>query len=155
MDEKFEIPALSSPLPTENRLCCTLRLSSYHPAHLDFLAYFARHAASALSLPTHPVIHTPAEIKKWNVIRSPFIHAKTRDIFEKKTYYRIIQAVDGDDEVVKRWIAYIHGCLPHGVDMTVDRYEWRKTPASIELDHQLELSLKKLNENLIQKEKET
>ena len=97
------------------------------PDHIDFLAFFAIHTAKAMGIPcTQHAIHLPTIWKKWNVIKSPFIFAKTKEIFEEKVYRRVIQLFDADDVAVEEWANYLVSRLPDGVDAKVDKYEWTR-----------------------------
>ena len=93
------------------------------PDHLDFAAYFARHSAHAMQLPCSEAMHLPIQTKRWYVIKGPFVHAKTKEVFEQKTHVRAVQIFDGDAGVVKEWIQYVRRNLPAGVDMEVERVE--------------------------------
>ncbi|TPX47650.1 hypothetical protein SeLEV6574_g02536 [Synchytrium endobioticum] len=121
----LNIPDIPPSPPTGQRLVCTLKLSSHMPDHIDFLSFFAIHSAKAMSIPcTQNVIHLPTDWKKWNLIKSPFIFAKSKEIFEEKVYHRAVQLFDVDRLTVNEWVKYVVSRLPDGVDAQVDRYEW-------------------------------
>jgi ribosomal protein S10 len=76
------------------------------PDHVDFVAYFAQYAAHARDIPTsEKVIHLPTQTKKWHVTKGPFVHDKSKEIFEQKKYKRLVQAFDADPEVVRDWVS--------------------------------------------------
>jgi ribosomal protein S10 len=148
----LQVPKIEhrQPLPT-SKLVCSLVLSAYMRDHLDFVSYFARHSASQMSLVTDPIIHLPTDWKQYSVLVSPFVHAKFKQIFEKKTHKRCIQVYDGHPETVRAWVDYVVKKMPAGIDVHVDQYQW------VPLDYQppeepprpLRLSEKKSFETLV------
>eukprot|EP00842_Homolaphlyctis_polyrhiza_P001165 jgi/Hompol1/2049/HPOL_002850-RA len=94
------------------------------PDHLDFVAYFARHSAHAMKMPVSDTIHLQTDVRKWWTNRGPFVHGKTKDVFERKTYRRLIQVFDSHPDTVKAWIKHVNESLPAGIDLKVDRWEW-------------------------------
>ncbi|KAL3900247.1 MAG: hypothetical protein SGCHY_001462, partial [Lobulomycetales sp.] len=120
----FHIPKVVHPEPTHGILCADLRLSGFMPDHLDTLAYFARHSASVMRIPSSPVIHMPTDVKKWWLVKSPFVHAKSKEIFEKRTFTRTIQLYDAHPTSVRELVEYVKDRMPAGVDVAVDMYEY-------------------------------
>ncbi|TPX66749.1 hypothetical protein SpCBS45565_g04301 [Spizellomyces sp. 'palustris'] len=120
--ETLDISLLPNPQPTHHALACTLHLQGYMPDHLDFVAHFCRHTAHAMQMPCSETIHFPVQTKKWYVIKGPFVHAKTKEVFEQKKYVRALQVFDASEESVKEWIAYIVKNVPAGVDVHVERH---------------------------------
>ncbi|KAI9017825.1 ribosomal protein S10 domain-containing protein [Gaertneriomyces semiglobifer] len=132
LSEALDIPSIPAPKPTSNTLVCTLKLRGFMPDHLDFVAYFARYSAHSMQLPTSDVIHLPVETKKWYVIKGPFVHGKTKEVFEKKTHVRCVQLYDASPESVQAWVDYVRTHLPSGIDIEVDRFEWAALPQSVD-----------------------
>ena len=137
------IPACA-PLPSIPRLVANIELRSYMPDHIDFVAYFIRHAAHRRLIPTSsfqfpqstasstnsssspsysiitylpesldsstvsllrgPIISLPTETEKWHVTKGPFVHDKSKEIFERKTFKRMLQAFDADRAVIEDWV---------------------------------------------------
>ncbi|KAL2920086.1 28S ribosomal protein S10, mitochondrial [Polyrhizophydium stewartii] len=122
--KSLDVPPIAEPKRTHNQLVCNLELSGFMPDHLDFVAYFARHAAKALKMPTSDTIHLKTAINRWFTNKGPFVHAKTKEIFERKTYHRLIQAFDASPETITAWVKYVNESLPPGVDLKVERFEW-------------------------------
>ncbi|RKO85854.1 ribosomal protein S10 domain-containing protein, partial [Blyttiomyces helicus] len=98
-------------------LVCTLKLTAYMPDHLHFTAYFARYAAHAFGLPCSDIMHPKEHIQRWVMNKGHFIHAKTKEEFERRTYYAVLQIFDGDAEVVRKWVDYVRINLPAGIDL--------------------------------------
>ncbi|KAJ3086151.1 mitochondrial 37S ribosomal protein rsm10 [Quaeritorhiza haematococci] len=124
VDESLEIPAIPEPPRPHNILVGKLELRGYMPDHLDFVAYFARYSAHQLGISCDPPIHLPDDLERWNVIKGPFIHAKTKEVFERQTHRRLLQVFDADPKVVSQWVSYVNRKLPAGVEMHVDQYVW-------------------------------
>ncbi|KAI9105890.1 ribosomal protein S10 domain-containing protein [Phlyctochytrium arcticum] len=120
---ELNIPHLPTPPLTHGHLTATLHLKSFMPSHIDFFSDFAIHSAKAMGIPVSEVIHMPVDTSKWYVIKGPFIHAKTKEVFEQKEYVRAVQVFDTSKETVKAWIEYVVGNAPAGVDVLVERYE--------------------------------
>ena len=110
-----------------------MELSGYMPDHLDCVAYFARHSALAMKMPVSPPIHLESHVKKWNAIKGPFVHSKSREVFERITYKRLLQVFDSHPETVEAWVQYVNKLLPCGIDMKVDRWESKPIGFSKEL----------------------
>lgn len=122
--ESLDIPRIPEPKPTHNLLTCTLTLTTHNPSHLPFLLYFSRHSAHALGLPVSPPIHLPTNTKKYYVIKGPFVHAKTKEVFEEKKYSGCVQIFDGEKSVVDDWVEYVKKNLPAGVDVETEKFEF-------------------------------
>jgi hypothetical protein len=58
------------------------------------------------------------------MVKSPFVHAKSKEVFEKRTFTRSIQLYDAHPLTVRDLTKYVNARLPEGVDMEVDLYEY-------------------------------
>ncbi|KAI9349426.1 ribosomal protein S10p/S20e-domain-containing protein, partial [Zopfochytrium polystomum] len=106
-------------------LAANLELEGFMPDHLNFVGYFAQRAAHLRKIATSErVIHLPTRTERWHVTRGPFVHDKTKDVFERKTYKRLIQAFNADKAAIDDWISYVNANLPAGVNLCVERFEW-------------------------------
>ena len=65
----------------------------------------------------------------WTVIKSPFVHKKSQENFERKTYKRVIKAWDADYEVINRWVMYLEKNILAGVGMRV--VKWERAPVGV------------------------
>ncbi|KAJ3275758.1 hypothetical protein HDV01_007225 [Terramyces sp. JEL0728] len=119
----LQLKPIPSPAKTHNHLVCNMTLSGFMPDHVDFVSYFARNLAHQYSMPTSEVIHLPTKIKKWTVMKGPFVHAKSKQVFERKTHKRLIQVFDSHPESLKEWISYVNENLPAGIDMETEKFE--------------------------------
>ncbi|KAI8896756.1 hypothetical protein BC833DRAFT_596232 [Globomyces pollinis-pini] len=103
------------------------------PDHLDFVSYFARYSGQQMRMPTSEVIHLQTKVAKWHVNKGPFVHAKSKEVFERKTYRRLVQVFDTHPSTVSQWIKYVNENLPSGVDMQVERFEWKPLDYSMKV----------------------
>jgi small subunit ribosomal protein S10 len=122
---KLAIPAVVAPTKSSNILVCNMELSGFMDDYLDLVSYFARYSAHQIGIPTSEIIILDPELKKWHVNKGPFVHAKTKEVFEQKTFKRLLQAFDSHPETVNNWIAYVNNSLPNGINLQVTRFEYK------------------------------
>ncbi|KAI8093574.1 ribosomal protein S10 domain-containing protein [Halteromyces radiatus] len=120
--EVFEVPQRIA--PTHNITVCNLQLRGYLPQQLDFYADFARRAAFHMGMPCSGTVPLPTQTSKWTVIRSPFVHKKSQENFERKTHKRLLQIKDTHPDVVERWLRYLTMNAPSGIGMRATRFEF-------------------------------
>ncbi|GAA5795872.1 hypothetical protein HPULCUR_001234 [Helicostylum pulchrum] len=120
--EVFEVPKRIE--PTHNIPVCNLQMRGYLPQQLDFYADFARRAAYHMGMPCSGTIPLPTQTSHWTVIRSPFVHKKSQENFERKTHKRLLQIKDAHPEVVERWIKYLTMNAPAGIGMRATKVEF-------------------------------
>ncbi|WEW61857.1 mitochondrial 37S ribosomal protein rsm10 [Emydomyces testavorans] len=102
---------------------CTLQLRSFSARHVEFFADFALRAAYYLNLPASGPVPLPRIIERWTLFRSPFIHRKTPENFERITMRRLIQIKDGHPDAVQAWLAFLRKHAFHGVGMKANVWE--------------------------------
>lgn len=68
---------------------------------LELFADFLLRAAFYLGIPTKGPAPLPRKIKRWTVIRSPFVMAKNKENFERVTYRRVLKLYDANPETVE------------------------------------------------------
>lgn len=110
--------------PTHNIPVCNLQMRGYLPQQLDFYSDFARRAAYHMGMPCSGTIPLPTQTSHWTVIRSPFVHKKSQENFERKTHKRLLQIKDAHPEVVERWIKYLTMNAPAGIGMRATKVEF-------------------------------
>ncbi|KAJ8075949.1 mitochondrial 37S ribosomal protein rsm10 [Marasmius tenuissimus] len=106
-----------------------IQFRSHHPRLLDLFTHFATHAASSLGIPTSRVFALPTQRSLWTVPRSPFVHKKSQENFERRVYKRAIKAWDADPEVVDRWAQYLVRHQMGGVAMRITK--WERMPVGV------------------------
>ncbi|OMH80026.1 37S ribosomal protein S10, mitochondrial [Zancudomyces culisetae] len=85
---------------------------------------FCRRAAHSMNLPCTGTIRLPVHIKRWTVLKSPFVHKAAMEVFERRTHKRLLQIYDADLEVAKKWIEYIETNIPGGIGMKSRIFEY-------------------------------
>ncbi|KAI9264297.1 ribosomal protein S10 domain-containing protein [Phascolomyces articulosus] len=125
--EVFEEPKRLK--PTHNIPVCNLQMRGYLPQQLDFYADFAQRAAYHLGMPCTGTIRLPTQTSHWTVIRSPFVHKKSQENFERKTHKRLLQIKDAHPEVVQRWLRYLTMNAPAGIGMRATTWEFENLDA--------------------------
>lgn len=94
----------------------------FDPVNAEFFSDFALRAAYYLGLPATGPKPIPTKRERWTVIRAPFVHAKSKENFERKTHGRIIKIWDADSEVIDTWLAYLKKNSVWGVGVKVNMY---------------------------------
>ncbi|OBZ73405.1 37S ribosomal protein S10, mitochondrial [Grifola frondosa] len=107
----------------------SIQFRSYHPELLDLFAHFTSHAAASLAIPISRTVHLPTQRSLWTVPRSPFVHKKSQENFERKVHKRLIKAWDAHHEVVDLWIKYLEEHAMPGVGIRVTK--WQSAPVGI------------------------
>ncbi|KAF9006185.1 ribosomal protein S10 domain-containing protein [Cyathus striatus] len=114
-------PAYSHP-KTHGIPVAIIHFRSHFPHLLTLFTHVALHAAAYLGIPTSGVISLPTQRSLWTVLRSPFIHKKSQENFERRVHKRAIKAWDADPEVVERWAQYLRKRRIGGVGMRVVKW---------------------------------
>ncbi|TRM66652.1 hypothetical protein BD626DRAFT_483371 [Schizophyllum amplum] len=97
----------------------SIQFAGHDPRQLELFTHFATHVAYSLGIPCSRPARLPTQRSMWTVIKSPFVHKKSQENFERKTHKRVIKAWDADGEVVRRWAAYLRKHAMGGVGMRV------------------------------------
>ncbi|KAI9302659.1 ribosomal protein S10 domain-containing protein [Cunninghamella echinulata] len=126
LDEVFEVPKRIT--PTHDIPVCNLQLRGYIPQQLEFYADFAQRAAYHLGMPCSGIVPLPTQTSKWTVIKSPFVHKKSQENFERKTHKRLLQIKDSHPEVVERWLRYLTINAPSGIGLRATKFEFNELP---------------------------
>ncbi|KAL1673205.1 hypothetical protein EV122DRAFT_283234 [Schizophyllum commune] len=101
----------------------SIQFAGHNPESLELFTHFATHAAYSLGIPCSRPARLPTQRSMWTVIKSPFVHKKSQENFERKTHKRVIKAWDADGEVVRRWAAYLRKHAMGGVGMRVTMWD--------------------------------
>ncbi|OAA55604.1 tryptophanyl-tRNA synthetase [Niveomyces insectorum RCEF 264] len=104
--------------------CADLQMRSYSVRSLEFFADFALRAAYYLGLPAFGPVPLPRITERWTVPKSPFIHKKSQENFERITMRRLIQIRDGHPETVQTWLAFLHKHAYPGIGMKANVWEY-------------------------------
>ncbi|QPG75497.1 hypothetical protein FOA43_002852 [Brettanomyces nanus] len=90
--------------------------------NLEFFCDFALRAAYYLGMPATGPKPVPVKRERWTVIRAPFVHAKSKENFERRTYGRVIRIWDSTEKVVDTWLAYLKQNSVWGVGVKASMY---------------------------------
>ena len=113
------------PLPRPHKChVATLALHAHHPYNLDLYTSFALAAAHNMRMPTSGAAALPTTKSLWTVIKSPFVHKKAQENFERRTHRRIIKVYDTDRDTVDLWLRYLRKNGIGGVGMKAMVHEW-------------------------------
>ncbi|KAK2873940.1 mitochondrial 37S ribosomal protein rsm10 [Arthroderma sp. PD_2] len=113
---------------------CNLQLRSYSARNVEFFADFALRAAYYLNIPASGPVPLPRIVERWTVIRSPFVHAKSKENFERITCRRLIQLQDGHPDSVQVWLSFLRKHALHGVGMKANVFEHTSLDVGKEMD---------------------
>ncbi|KIM29919.1 hypothetical protein M408DRAFT_38093, partial [Serendipita vermifera MAFF 305830] len=100
-----------------------LHFRSYFPHLLDFQTHFVLHSAYLLGIPVSQPAHLPIQRTLVTVLKSPFIHKKSMENWDRKTYKRSVKVWDCDPAVLSGWLAYLERNNIEGVGIRITRWE--------------------------------
>lgn len=101
------------------------------PKDLDFFSDFILRAAFYLGIPAKGPVPLPRKTKRWTVIRSPFVMAKSKQNFERITYRRRISLYDANPDVVQVLLSIANRHALAGVGVKATLFT-RESPAQVE-----------------------
>jgi len=107
----------------------TIHFRSYELPLLELFVYFVQHAASALGIPASGVAMLPRRRQLWTVPRSPFVHKKSQQSFERVTHKRAIKLWDANPQILGFLETYMAKHEMGGVGVRVVR--WDRAPLSV------------------------
>ena len=113
------------PVADGAKLVCNLEFQGFMDDHLNFVAFCAKLSAQKIGIPTSKIIHLPVDLKKFHTNKGPFVHAKTKEVFERRTFKRLIQAFDSHPDTINGWISFINDNLPSGINLKATRFEYQ------------------------------
>ncbi|KAL3233786.1 Small ribosomal subunit protein uS10m [Nakaseomyces bracarensis] len=127
-------------------LVADLQLRSYDNENLDFFSDFIMRVGYYLGAPLTGPKPLPTRRERWTVIRSPFVHAKSKENFERHTHKRLIRVWDTNPEIVQMLVDYITKNSIAGVGLKCTVYQRASTEAPVE-DVPLSQVLNTINES--------
>lgn len=110
----------------DRELVCELQVRSFESDDLDFFVDFALRAAFYLKLPITGSVPLPTRRERWTVIRSPFVHAKSKENFERRTHKRLLKVYDANPEVVEVWLSTLRKHAMPGIGMKAHFYTFEE-----------------------------
>lgn len=112
---------------THNIPIATLQFKAHSTDNLDFFVDFAQRSAYYLGVVLTGPVPLPTTHQRFSVLKSPFVHKKSQELFEKRTHGRLLKVWDTDQEVVKRWIAYLDSHSMVGVRMKLELFQYLRS----------------------------
>lgn len=113
-------------------LVADLQLRSYDNENLDFFSDFIMRVGYYLGAPLTGPKPLPTRRERWTVIRSPFVHAKSKENFERHTHKRLIRVWDTNPEIVQVLVDYITKNSIAGVGLKCTVYQRATTDAPVD-----------------------
>lgn len=120
--------------PKYNDKVAELQLRSYDAQLVEFYGDFIIRAAYYLNIPVSGTIPLPKRRERWTVIKAPFVHAKTKENYQRITHKRLIKAYDTTPEVVDLWVSFLRKHSPAGLGIKVQTYQKQSLEFLEELD---------------------
>lgn len=108
---------------THGDLVADLQLRAFDNENLDFYCDFIMRAGFYLGVPLTGPKPLPTRRERWTVIRAPFVHAKSKENFERHTHKRLIRAWDADAEQVSFLVSYVARHALAGVGLKCSLYQ--------------------------------
>lgn len=139
--KNIEIPVISlaeknPENSSEKTLSFSIEFSGFKKDDLDFISFITRILLDKLDISSSEIISKPTKIRKINTLVSSFVHSKTKNVFEEKTFKNCIQIYNfkGNlDHITKQ----LNNIAPPGIDLTVEKFNF------VTLKELKELSLKR------------
>ncbi|KAI9503223.1 ribosomal protein S10 domain-containing protein [Coemansia spiralis] len=117
---------------------CRVAFRSFQLHRMDFYMDFAIRAAYHMGIPIAGPVSMPVQIRRWTVLKSPFVHKSSMEVFERRTHKRVLILYDANPEVVKKWLDYINENIPVGIGM---KY-WLTEHEPLDISEQINKALK-------------
>ncbi|KAH8918330.1 hypothetical protein BT69DRAFT_1267918 [Atractiella rhizophila] len=111
---------------THGLLVGRLQFRSHYTMGLDFFVDFARRVAHAFNIPCSGMAYLPLRTEKETVLKGPFVHKKTQENYWRRTYGRALAVYDADEEVVRRWHAYLRKHQFPGIGMKAQLFRYKE-----------------------------
>ncbi|AOA63583.1 37S ribosomal protein S10, mitochondrial [Komagataella phaffii CBS 7435] len=137
LTEETEVAGSNRPLPLSvelnhyaplkipvkhGELRAEITMRSFDNRNLDFFCDFALRAGYYLGLPLTGPKPLETRRERWTVIRAPFVHAKSKENFERRTHARLLRVWDSNPEVVDIWLAVLNKYSVTGVGLKAHMY---------------------------------
>lgn len=109
--------------PTYKNLVCEIQLRSFDSEVVEFFGDFIIRSAYYLNIPVSGVIPLPKRRERWTVIKAPFVHAKTKENYQRITSKRLIRAYDANPEVIDLWVSFFNKHSIPGLGLKIQTYQ--------------------------------
>lgn len=92
---------------THGHRVAQIQLRSYEAKAVEFYADFCMRVGYYLHVPMSGVALLPRKRELWTLNRSPFVHKRSQENFERITYSRLITCYDANSDVVQMLLGYL------------------------------------------------
>lgn len=104
---------------------CQLVIKGFDVSTVELSAKKLKQIASFLGIvDVSGTMPLPTKIKKYTVLRSPFIDKKSREQFETRLQHRLLVFKNTDQDVIENFIQFIQLNVPIGVTITIKRFKY-------------------------------
>ncbi|KAJ2782923.1 mitochondrial 37S ribosomal protein rsm10 [Coemansia javaensis] len=103
---------------------CRVAFWSFQLQRMDFYMDFCRKAAYHMGVVCAGPVPMPTVVRRWTVLKSPFVHKSSMEVFERRTHKRVLFVRDTHPEVAAKWLEYINANIPVGVGMKYWMHEY-------------------------------
>jgi ribosomal protein S10 len=86
--------------------CAQIQIRGYYRPPVEFMADFCVRAAYYFGIPCTGPVPLPRKVDRWTVIKSPFTKKKVQEVFERRTFARLVTVKDAHPDVVEMWLSY-------------------------------------------------
>ncbi|KAJ1820970.1 mitochondrial 37S ribosomal protein rsm10 [Coemansia sp. RSA 2675] len=113
---------------------CSVTFKSFQLHRLDFYMTFCRKAAASMQIPCTGTVCLPTVLRRWTVLKSPFVHKSAMEVFERRTHKRLLVIRDTDPEVLQKWLKYVNDNIPPGIGMRYKLTEYEPLDIGTQID---------------------
>ncbi|KAJ2879016.1 mitochondrial 37S ribosomal protein rsm10, partial [Coemansia aciculifera] len=132
-DPIYENPVI---LPAPHGIqVCSVTFKSFQLHRLDFYMTFCRKAAASMRIPCTGTVCLPTVLRRWTVLKSPFVHKSAMEVFERRTHKRLLVIRDTDPEVLQKWLKYVNDNIPPGIGMRYKLTEYEPLDIGTQIEH--------------------
>ncbi|KAJ2445921.1 mitochondrial 37S ribosomal protein rsm10 [Coemansia sp. RSA 2337] len=132
-DPIYENPVI---LPAPHGIqVCSVTFKSFQLHRLDFYMTFCRKAAASMRIPCTGTVCLPTVLRRWTVLKSPFVHKSAMEVFERRTHKRLLVIRDTDPEVLQKWLKYVNDNIPPGIGMRYKLTEYEPLDIGAQIEN--------------------
>ncbi|KAJ2486550.1 mitochondrial 37S ribosomal protein rsm10 [Coemansia sp. RSA 2050] len=114
---------------------CSVTFKSFQLHRLDFYMTFCRKAAASMRIPCTGTVCLPTVLRRWTVLKSPFVHKSAMEVFERRTHKRLLVIRDTDPEVLQKWLKYVNDNIPPGIGMRYKLTEYEPLDIGAQIEN--------------------
>lgn len=112
--------------------CAELVFNAYFHEDLEVFTEFAQRAAYYLRIPVEGPTPQKTRFKRWTVTRAVFVHAKSKENFERRTHGRKLVLHNASQETVQVLVQFLSQNKMAGVGMKAKLFTHEALPTSVE-----------------------